>query len=66
MALLVVVVGLSSRFWAAMALRRVNLALELSASRVFVGDALTLTVTLANDKPLDVYKRQAWAFNAST
>ena len=52
LALLVVVVGLSSRFWAAMALRRVNLALELSASRVFVGDALTLTVTLANDKPL--------------
>lgn len=52
LALLIVVVGLSSRAWAAVALRRVHLELALSASRVFVGESVTLTVTLANDKPL--------------
>lgn len=52
LALLIVVVGLSSRAWAALALRRVHLDLALSSSRVFVGEPVGLTVTLANDKPL--------------
>ena len=52
LALLIVVVGLSSRAWAALALRRVHLDLALSSSRVFVGETVGLTVTLANDKPL--------------